>query len=271
MTGVDLGYSLTSPVEAGFGRFLQAFHRQVSADTVSMQEFKARPFAEAAKWVPSRLADNVAEMIRIWRLNDSGTPSPRPKLPIMLACAGADVMPTDMGSASLASDETWGMIPEDPKERIFRLQVAQLDVRVQVAILAQDKNTARSIAIQLNAWASQRRNRRYMAEFRLAGIPQEWPQVISEPDIMAIKMPTDASNMTVLAADFNIRAHIPILRYPEHGSEEADGKGAGTPDDPDGYSGVKHGTGYNMETIVNLTPDQVGARWTEQTNWRGPQ
>ena len=52
---------------------------------------------------------------------------------------------------------------------------------------------------------------------------------------MSIATPNDQKNLTVLAADFNLRATVPLLMYPKAGELDADGQGTGTYDDPDGY------------------------------------
>lgn len=229
--------NLTTPIREGFGRFLQAFHAQLVADTPALVEYAGRDFSRAAAWAPGRMVDSVDDMLNEWRKNGTpGVARPAPYLPIMIAAAGRDYMPSTGDVARQAAEPQYCMLPDDPKERVFTIRAAMTDLRVQVAIIAQDEPSARSIALQLQLWCSAMRNRTFQAIYTLAGMPQPWPVQLEAPEIASTNVPTEAKNIVILTADFNLRCAIPLLGAPREGSDEADGKGTDPVFDPDGFA-----------------------------------
>lgn len=230
-------HSLTLPIEAAFGRYLQAFHAQLIADTPTLAEFAARPFAKASAWVPGRMVDQVEDMLQAWRGdNTSGEARATPFLPMLLVAAARDYIPMSADTGRQAAEPLYCMIPDDPKGRIFTIRAAQCELRTQVAVCAADKPTAKSIALQLQMWCSRMSNRRFPAVYRLAGMDQQWPVQLETPEVMGVVVPSEARNLTVLTVDFNLRASIPLLGRPVEGSAESDGKGTDPINDPSGYA-----------------------------------
>ena len=72
----------------------------------------------------------------------------------------------------------------------------------------------------------------------LAGRRAEPLQAVAQAsgaDPRALAVPTDVNNLTVLAADFNLRPTIPLLSHPDADDADADGQGTGDMLDPHGY------------------------------------
>jgi hypothetical protein len=232
--------NFTDPIKAAFGRYLHGFHRMLIADTPALAEYAERQFAKAAVWAPGRMIDQVEDMLAAWRKNDtSGEARATPYLPILIAACSKDYMPAQPDYSRQAADAVDVMIPGDPKERVFKMRTALSEVRVQVAVIAADDPTARSIAMQLQLYSSAIERRRIYAEFKLAGVDTKWPFVWKEPDVNAISMPQEVKNLTVLTVDFNGVASVPLLSYPKAGDVESDGQGSGTYQDPPGYLTVQ--------------------------------
>lgn len=228
--------NFTVPIKVAFGRYLHGFHRMLIADTPALAEYAARPFARAAVWAPGRMADQVDDMIGTWRKNDtSGRPRATPYLPIMIASCSKDYLPATGDWTRQAADPVDVVIPGDPKQRVFKMRVAFSEVRIQLAIAAPEGDTARSLAMQLQLYSSALERRRIYAEFPLAGVNTMWPFVWKEPALNAISQPQDVKNLTVLTADFNGIASVPMLTYPKPTDIEWDLQGTGTYADPDGY------------------------------------
>lgn len=229
--------SIFDPIEAAFGRYLQAFHAGLVGDTPAMREFSARPFAKSAVWAPGRMIDQAEEMLKAWRKNDtSQADQATPYLPVMIAAMSKDFTPAPPEFSRGLSDAYLPVtIPGDVKERVFYLRGAVSDVRAQVAIFSAEPDTAKSIAMQLHTYASAIRNRRFYATYKLAGVGDLWPVVLELPDLMSVPLPTEVKNMTVLTVDISMRATIPLLVKPVAGAADADGKGTGSEDDPDGF------------------------------------
>lgn len=253
------------PIKAAFGRYLQGFHAMLIADTPAMREFAERPFAKSAVWAPGRMIDEVAEMLAAWRKNDtSGQARATPYLPIMIAACSKDYIPAQPDFARPVADPVDVTIPGDPKARVFRMRTAFSEVRVQVVIAAAEEPTARSIAMQLQLYASAIERRRIYADYKLAGVTTKWPFVWREPDVNAISNPQEVKNLTVLTVDFNGIASVPMLSFPKVGDVESDGQGDGSYEEPNGFLVVQQAeiAGWDADRVtpdnVDDNPDQVG-------------
>lgn len=252
--------NFTDPIKAAFGRYLQEFHKLLIADTKAMAEFANRDFAKAAVWAPGRIIDQVEDMLASWRKNDtSQATQPKTQLPIMIACMGKDFVPAPPEFGRGLGDAVDVIIPTDPKERLFKMRVVVADIRTQVAIIAADDSTARSIALQLHAYTSAIGNRSFHTTYKLAGIDDHWPVMLEIPDLMAMSAPTEVKNLTMLVLDVTLRATVPLLTAPK-AAEANDGQGTGAntdnpfePDyDPSGYLVVTQANGFNF-------PPRIGA------------
>lgn len=228
--------NFTEPIKSAFGRYLQGFHTMLIADTPAMAEYAARPFSKSAVWAPGRMIDQVEDMLASWRKNDTSREArATPYLPIIIAACSKDYMPATPDWTRQSADPVDVMIPGDAQERVFKMRVAFSEVRVQVAVFAPEEATARSIAMQLQLYASAIERRRIYAEYPLAGVATKWPFIWKEPDVNAIAMPQEVKSLTVLTVDFNGVASVPLLMAPRTGDTDSDQKGAGTYADPHGY------------------------------------
>lgn len=255
--------NFTDPIKIGFGLYLHRFHQDLIASTPAMQEFAARPFSQCAVWAPARMIDQVEEMIASWRKNDNADDArPRPYLPVMIAAMSKDYMPAPPEFSRVVPEDTFITLPEDPLERLFKLRMVTADVRIQVAIIAQEEATARSIALQLDLFAKTTENRRFYAPFTLAGFSEGWPVTLEMPELQGIANPPgENKNMTILTVDIQARATVPLLRAPGPG-EPHDGKGTGASNDPHGYPAVQEARGTNGPAPAYLVPEKWVKRWT---------
>lgn len=259
--------NFTDPIKAGFGRFLWGFHRQLIGDTPAVREFAAREFSKAAVWAPGRMVDQVEDMLESWRKNDtSESPQPTPFLPIIIAAMTKDFMSAPPEFGRHGGDLIDVMLPNDPKNRMFKMRTVTAEIRTQVVIAAADEPTARSIAMQLHAYCSEMHNRRFAAVYKLAGFDEKWPVQLEIPDLIAPALPNEQKNLTLLAADLTLRATIPMLIAPRS-TEPNDGQGEGAnqdrpfdPDyDPNGYLVVVEAHGTNLAPIAG--DDPVMGEW----------
>lgn len=225
------------PVHAAFARYLQRFHAQIVPDTPAVAEFAARQFGKSFAWAPARMIDAVEDMLDAWRANDStGAPRAEPRLPVVLLTPSPEYMPLSPDLSRQAATPLHGSIPADPKGRIFGFRVALFEQRVQLVIIAPDPGSAASIAMQLQMWCSSMENRRFTAAYVLAGMPEEWPVQIEQPEVMGSKGATEAKNITILIVDVNLRASIPLISAPAEGDADSDGQGTHPITDPHGYA-----------------------------------
>lgn len=249
--------NFTDPIKAAFGRYLEAFHAMLIADTPAMAEYAARPFSKSAVWAPGRMVDQVEDMLASWRKNDTSQAArATPFLPIMIAAMSKDFMPAQPDYTRQAADPVDVMIPGDPKARVFKMRAVISEVRVQIAVAAADEPTAKSIAMQLQLYASAMERRRFYSSFPLAGLDTPWPVSVEMPEVSAINMPNEQKNLTILTVDFNLRATVPLLSHPKPGDADGDGQGEGTAQDPDGYLVVQQADIYSWPDI-KPDPDDI--------------
>lgn len=241
------------PVKIGLGLYLKRYHEELSIDTPALSEFAARDFAKAAVFAPGRMIDQATKMLDAWRANDNtGVDQPRTPLPIMIVALSGDFVPVAPdGGGHTFGDPTEVILPDDPKQRVFMLRTVCAEVRAQVVFAAQDVMTAQSLAMQLHMHANRSNRRSFRARYMLAGMVKEWPVSIESTDIIAARAPSDANNLTVLAADMTLKATIPMLSAPHLGSADADGQGTDDMMDPSGYRMLEEVRGF----------DETGLRW----------
>lgn len=259
--------NFTDPIKDGFGRYLRGFHAQLIGDTPGMREFAGRDFSKAAVWAPGRMADSVEEMLEAWRKNDtSRATQPKVYLPVMIAAMAKEFVPSPGDFISNRGDWQDVMIPSDPKNRVFRMRTVTRDIRTVVMIAAADEPTAVSIALQLQGYSSEMFNRRFASHFSLAGFDEKWPVMLETPDIFTVPAPTEQKNLTMMTAEFTLRATIPMLMVPRS-SAPNDGKGEGTNQDdpfapdfnPNGFLVVVEARGRNYPP---LNPSSPIGTWT---------
>lgn len=249
--------NFTNPIQVGFGQWLSRCRQQLVADTPALAEFVARDFAKAAVWAPGRMIDQVESMLDSWRKNDTaGAARATPFQPVLIAAIAKDYTPAPPEFSRQLANPLYVRIPGDAKERVFRMRVVVAEIRAQVAILAYEPNTARSIAMQMHLFAEAAGNQRFYADYPLIGMSSKWPVVFETPDLMAAAVANEQKNLTALTVDFSLRASVPLLQHPNDGAADADGLGTGTANDPDGYLTVSEVT-ITRRPGVTAAPGQV--------------
>jgi hypothetical protein len=151
----DLMSNFTQPIQKAFGRYLQRFHADLMGDTQFVAEFAARDFAKCAVWAPGRMIDKAEDMLASWRKNDTAQAArATPYLPIMTAAMSKDYLPVTGDYSRQLGDPIMVTLPNDPKARVFSMRAVVSEVRVQVVIFAPEMSTAKSLALQLQLFAS---------------------------------------------------------------------------------------------------------------------
>lgn len=269
--------SYSDAVKAALGRYIKGFHSSLMADTKAVAEYAARPFSKAVMLAPGRMIDSVDNMLATYRKNDnSGNAQTKSPLPIAIVAVGKDMQPSGPEYGRGISDAVFTQLPEDPKQRIFKIRCVGLDFRAQLAIVAADEPTARSIATQLHLYTSALINRNLDLSFTLAGVPQTWGAQLENPDLIAASTAVegDVKNSTALVVDMTVRAWLPFLGVPTK-AEESDGKGTsdqiGNPldpsYDPSGYPAVGSIEVRRLER-PNAVPKEPS--YTIETGWGRP-
>lgn len=223
------------PVKAGLGGFLQGFYGQVVPTTRPLQEFVGRGFPYCFAWAPARMVDLAGDMLAAWQRNDTDQAATKPpKLPAVLVAMAKDYTPTGRDFTTQIADPVDVMIPGDDKARYFQMKLIAGDVRAQLAIVASDEPTAKSLAAQFLLYLDSPSRRGFLARYPFAGIEHEYPVQIEAPDNPAMSVDTGTKNMTVLAIDLTLKCSVPLFIAPKIG-EANDGKGVPGTADPAGF------------------------------------
>lgn len=226
------------PVKIGFGQVMGDFYSSLVPTTKPMHEYVSRGLSKSIAWVPARMVDAAEEMLAAWQRNDTNGAATRPaELPVILIAMAKDYVASGPDFTRQQAAPIDVIIPDDPKERIFKLRTITGDLRTQVAIVAQDEPTAKSIASQFSIFLEESPTRLFPAVYRFAGMDLEWPVQFESQDVMAMNVATESKNLTILAMDFTLKATVPLFQHPKDTDAFKDGKGTdGNPDDPHGYA-----------------------------------
>lgn len=223
------------PIKAGLGEFMQGFYREVVPTTKPLQEFVARGFPYCVAWAPARMVDKVEDMLSAWQRNDTDQGPTKPtKLPVILVAVAKDYTPTGRDFTTQIADPVDVMIPGDDKARYFQMKLIAGDVRAQLAIIATDEPTAKSLAAQFVLYLDSPSRRSFDARYPFAGMDHEFPVQIEAPDNPAMNIDTGTKNLTVLAVDLTLKCSVPLFITPKEG-EPNDGKGVPGTADPAGF------------------------------------
>lgn len=225
-------------IKTGFGRYLARFHEQLVPTTRALEEYCRRDVVRAIAWTPARVLDSAEDMLAQWRSNDnSGAPGTSASLPVILVALSREPTLSPEWQQQIG-DPVDVILPNDPKQRVFKLRQAQMDLRAQVVIFASDDPSARSLSVQYALWVASLQNRRFDCPYTFTGVPFDYPCMIETPDMLFQSVPSDQKNLAILVSDLTLRVTVPLLKAPGF-AQANDGQGVPsdghTPDDLPGF------------------------------------
>lgn len=221
------------PVKVGFGAFIGRFYAQITPTTRPLFEYVDRGLGKSVAWAPGRMVDAAEEMLSLWQRNDTDSTDTHPHdLPVILIGIDKDYTPTGRDFTRQIADMEYVIFEEDPHERVYGVRTVAGDLRAQIAIIASDEPTARSLASQFLLFLDATGNRWFGADYEFAGFTQRWPVQIETPESPASVVQTENKNLTILTVDITLKATVPLYSAPGDG-EPNDGKS-----DPAGYPAV---------------------------------
>lgn len=242
---------MSNEVKAGFGGYLRSWFDSLVPTTRAMQEYVGRDYPKAVFWGPGYQVDSIEDLLATYRANDnSGAPGTSANLPVTIATMSRDYLPAVEWQGRTAGEDQWVIIPDDPKERIFKMREAQVECRTQLVFISADEVTARSLAVQFHAFASKLQNRRFPWKLPFAGVTSYFHATIETPDLFINGVPLEQKNLTAMTMDLNLRLVLPFIFGPK-GSEANDGKGT------DGDLADPHGFPYVKEITVRELPSKT--------------
>jgi hypothetical protein len=222
-------------LKAGFGQWLTRYRSDVIGMTGNMQEWLNRDLPKAIAFAPSRLVDQAELMVNAWLNNDTeASTTTSYKLPMVLVGMNADSMGTGYDYASKIIDPVYVIIPDDPKERAFKLNMIQDDMRFQIVFFARDLATVKGMVDQFRVFSAKTGNDVIPCSYDFAGIPITFESQLESSEVFAPKTQTEVKNLHILVVDMAVKTSIPLYSAPRIG-EPNDGKGVPETDDPAGY------------------------------------
>lgn len=221
-----------TPVKIAAARWLGDFYAQYRPDTRAGSEWAQRGASTAMVFVPGRMVDQVEEMLSSWRGNDnSGKAGTSSFGPILFLAVAQDYTDTPGGDSRPQLEPLSVVLPGDPLQRVFQVEQIQADIRAQVVVVASESATAHSIMSQLARW--EKRRQTFRASYTFAGVATDWPVQVVQADRMAVPTPV-GEHLCILGLDLTLRASMPLFSAPAGGSDDSDGQGSGTAEDPNG-------------------------------------
>jgi hypothetical protein len=223
-------------IKAEFGHYMRRFYDGLVPTTKALEEYTARGFERSCAWAPARMVDAVEDMLASWRRNlnaATDTPSSTAFLPVILVAMAKDYVPTGRDFGRQIPERVDLAFPSDAENRNFKVRLIRGDIRTQIAFIAADEPTAKSLAAQFDLFVDNIVNRRFDVPYTFEGLDTgRWPVVIESPEVLISSIATEAKNLTLLAGDLTLKASIPLFDKPAV-NEPNDGAPA-----PSGYPTV---------------------------------
>ncbi len=215
-----------------FGWYLLKWFKGLHVDTAAVKEFAARSPAQAILWAPSRMLDQVEKMLEQYRKNENGPKGATTKLPVVLLATDDDFLGTgaEWGGQHTGYDRV--QILEGGSWYDYRQDMH--DRRVQVAIIASEIDTAKSLAAQMSSFMQEPQNRHFDAKYKFGQYEVPASMSLETKRIDWMHVATDMKNVKILAGDVALKCIVPILRAPGEGEPND-----GSANVPPGYPVVR--------------------------------
>lgn len=234
-------------IKLGYARWLNSFHQYFVPTTKATTEWASRPLETAFVMAPGRMIDSADEMLSSWRKNDSsGEYGISSSLPVVITALAKDYMPIDGSISRQVARDVYVTLPQDPKNRVFKLRQIQGERRAQLLFIGPEEASARSMAMQFCQWVSDHEWRRFNVPYEFAGYIHEWPVMLETPNVMGSTVDFGQKNITGITVDLNFQETIPLFSSPKAG-EPNDGLGeADNKNNPHGFPSL---ASMNVEKV----------------------
>lgn len=221
-----------APIKTAFGQYLARWYAGLYPDSSSTERFIRRGFTSACRWCPSRMVDQVVEMLETYQ-KDANTPDGKPahgraaQFPVLFAALDPQMLLT---GADAGGVQVPRQLIQFANGSYYGYRQVMRDKRVQVAIIADSPDAAEGLAAQLAHFIKQPENRSFEAHFTFAGQELALPVVLEDNQIDFMDVKTEFKNIRIIAADLNLHCNIPYFDAPRVGEPND-----GTTNTPPGY------------------------------------
>ena len=230
------------PVKAALGAYMSGFYARIRPTTKPLNEYIARGMPYSVVMAPTKLVDEVEKMLLAWQRNDTYTATTRPaKLPVIFVGVAQDYTPTSREYTRQISNPIDVALPGDSLNRVFKLSTIAGDIRAQIAFVAAEEPTAKSLAAQFALYIDAPQNRRFLVPWTFAGATNNWACTLETPETPASRVQTENYDCVILVMDLTLRTTVPLFEAP----------GVGDPNDGQGTPGTDNPAGYPVALEVN--------------------
>jgi len=203
---------MLEPVKIAFAQYLMRYHAQLKPVTKGIGRYLKRPVSCGIVWAPTRMVDQAQEMLSLWiKSSVNGATTRPPDLPVIVVAMAQDYTPTGRDYSRQIADRHWIRLATDPQERVLGLRTMATDIRAQLAIFSSSPSTASALAAQFLLFIDGTENRRFMANYAFSGVQTRWPVQIETPENPAMRIESEAENLSILAIDINLHATVPLF------------------------------------------------------------
>lgn len=208
------------PVDVAISEYLTRWHADLISTTSGVEDFIARPAAGAMFIASGRMIDDAQAMLDSYRRNNTdvgvGSAAQGAKFPCVISCTDKDYVPTTADWAAKHIPKQKLQI--EPNGSWYEYQQSMCDVRWQIAIFADEKQTARSLASQFHLFMAQPSNQRFKAKHTFGQYEVLAPVMIEMPEPSASNVVIEGQrNITCLAIDVTLKVTLPYFRAPKVG------------------------------------------------------
>lgn len=232
-------------IREGIGHYMGRFYSGLVADTKDLQEYVSRGLERSVFIVPDRMVDAVEEMLASYQKNRNNVTAPPSEagpykpgenalFPVIFVALAKDIDGADAAFGQRMVDRCMVQIDDAPDASVYGYRQAMGGQRVQIAILAAESNTAKSIAAQFAHFVGVIPNRRFKAPFRWGQYTLQMPVMLESSDLVFSPVATENKTMTILVTDIQLKVTIPYLDAPKAGEDND-----GSSNNPPGYPVVQ--------------------------------
>lgn len=241
------------PVKEAFGHFLGRWYDTLYGDTQAVTEFMTRGMAKCVKLVPGRMIDDAEAMIASYQRDQQGPRGANALLPVVMIAMGREYTTTGGDWGGRQVPRKLVCLSDEPGASIYGYRQAMHDVRVQIAIIAAEEMSARSLAAQLGLFLGDHGlNRTFTARHTWGQYTKDLPVKVENPDIM-FAIAGQSKTMTVLVGEITLKALIPYFDAPKDGEPND-----GTANNPPGYPRVTSVSIEQKHMDVEIVVDAAG-------------
>lgn len=203
-------------IKQGFGLYMGEYFRQLMPTHAAIMDMRQRGLNKSIILAPDRMIDALNEQLAYYREHSNKVAMAQAQLPVILVAMSKDAIPSMADFAVQPASPRFVCFPSDERRRVFKLQTAIMERRVQLAFLGSEEGSVRSLAAQFILFSARPEYRRMNATYHLIqGVVEPFPVNLETSENPAANVKLDQDNLTALTIDLTLKETVPFLITPE--------------------------------------------------------